>query len=290
MIGRAIRAAIFSRAALLIGAILVMTILTGVGVRSGDYSDYYLILYAFSTEGEFLARNMDMQTTETLLGRNVHIGTLHGKKVILAESGVGMTNAAMTTQRLIDQYHPRGVIFSGIAGAVDTSVNIGDIVVCKRWATHDYGYYGGRGFRPDSIEAYIPARDSIGYMMYFYADDSLYAKARRINVPDSVLQKIGTRIPRLIFGETGVSGNSFIDQVEKRLWLADNFLALTVDMESAAVAQVCMVNGTPFIIFRSASDLAGGSGSESAGEEIRQFFGVAAVNSATVVMNFIEEL
>ena len=63
---------------------------------------------------------------------------------------------------------------------------------------------------------------------------------------------LGPRVPRLIIGEVGVSGNSFIDNVEKRLWLSSSFHALVTDMESASVAQVSPVNGIPFIIFRSA--------------------------------------
>ena len=103
-----------------------------------------------------------------------------------------------------------------------------------------------------------------------------------------ILDSIGDRIPQLIVGGNGVTGNQLIDQVEKRLWLSENFDALVTDMETAAVAQVCTVNGIPFIAFRSASDLAGGSGSSTAETEINRFFEVAAINSAKVVMKFLE--
>ena len=104
---------------------------------------------------------------------------------------------------------------------------------------------------------------------------------------DIPFKMIGDRTPRLIVGGTGVSGNSFIDSKEKRLWLQENFNAMVTDMESAAVAQVCAVNGLPFIIFRSASDLAGGSGSETATDELEQFFKIAADNSSSVVLRFL---
>jgi len=65
---------------------------------------------------------------------------------------------------------------------------------------------------------------------------------------------------------------------------------MTTDMESSSVAQVCIANGIPFIVFRSASDLAGGSGSETAGAELESFFKVAADNSSKVVMEFLKRL
>ena len=61
-------------------------------------------------------------------------------------------------------------------------------------------------------------------------------------------------------------------------------------MESAAVGQVAYVNDIPFIVFRSASDLAGGSGSETADREMEQFFNHAADNSAAVVVEFLKQL
>lgn len=270
-------------------AVILTLFVTGCEQRAEPVKPY-LILYAFDTEGELLTEKMTIEKSEKILGRTVHIGELSGENIVLAESGVGMTNAAMTTQKLIDRYNPKGIIFSGIAGAIDTGVNIGDIVICEKWATHDYGYYGAEGFSPGGIRVVPAGADSSIRMMYYEVDSALYSKA--IGLPDSnvMLDSIGDRVPKLVVGGVGVSGNSFIDQVEKRLWLSEEFGALTTDMESAAVAQVCAVNGIPFIIFRSASDLAGGSGSESAKEEIEQFFEVAAVNSGKIVVKLLESL
>ncbi len=250
----------------------------------------YLVLYAFDTEGELLAEKMEIDRSDTLLGRVVHIGVLSGKDIVLAESGVGMANAAMATQKMIDKYNPEAVIFSGIAGAIDTSVHIGDIVVCEKWATHDYGYIGGEGFQAGGVYVKPFGTDSMKKITYFAVDSALYDNAKELGASGLIFDSVGNRVPDIKIGGHGVSGNQFIDQVEKRLWLSENFGALVVDMETAAVAQVCAVNGVPFIGIRSASDLAGGSGSESAQTEIEQFFKVAAFNSAKVVIEYLRNL
>ena len=250
----------------------------------------YLILYAFYAEGELLAEKMTVDTTQMVLGRTVYIGKLSGKDIVLAESGVGMTNAAMTVQKMIDMFSPRGVFFSGIAGAVDTSINIGDIVICDRWLTHDYGYHGAAGFLSNAIKYRTLSSDSAYKSKSFPVDSAFLETAKKLREYEFPFEKIAERAPKLVISGAGVSGNSFIDNYEKRIWLSENFQALVVDMETAAVAQVCKVNEVPFIGFRSASDLAGGSGSSTASVEINQFFKVAAVNSSRVLIKFIEEI
>lgn len=250
----------------------------------------YLVLYAFEAEGKLLTEKMTIEKTEKILGRTVQIGQLADEKVVLAESGIGMTNAAMTTQKLIDTFHPKAIIFSGIAGAVDTSIRIGDITVCRVWSEHDYGYIGKDSFLVESIKAFDPACDSIAEISYYTVDSALYTVAGKLSTTDMEFARIGDRMPKLVVGGAGASGNMFIDNIDKRLWLSSRFHALVVDMESAAVAQVGTVNGVPFIIFRSASDLAGGSGSSTATNEIDQFFRVAADNAAKVVLSYLEIL
>ncbi len=270
--------------------ILIIFLLSSSTFTTDTSVQPYLLLFAFDTEGELLAEKMDISVTDTILGRVVHSGKLSGIDIVLAESGVGMTNASMTTQKLIDMYNPKGLIFSGIAGAIDSSVHIGDIVICDCWITHDYTYHGAEGMQPRDIKVYSPLDKIIIEATKFWTDSILLEYAKNINTDDIEFNKIGERVPSITVGGNCVSGNSFIDNVEKRLWLSENFDALTVDMESAAVAQVAFANGVPFAIFRSASDLAGGSGSATARSEIDQFFGVAAVNSAQVVMKFLENI
>jgi adenosylhomocysteine nucleosidase len=253
-------------------------------------SSPYLVLYAFDEEGQLLAMNMSVQETDSILGRPIHIGELSGKDIVLAESGVGMTNMAMTLQRLIDIYHPRGVVFSGIAGAIDNSVHIGDIVVCKTWRAHDHGFYQAEGFRPTNIITFDGSAGHIVGTSTFVVDSAYLALAARLDKQQFSFARIGDREPDLFVGGIGVSGSSFINNYEKRIWLQEEFGALITDMESAALAQVCVANDIPFIVFRSSSDLAGGSVSESAEAEMDQFFSIAADNSSKVVMRFLAEL
>jgi len=250
----------------------------------------YLILYALDAEGQVLMEKMSILDNQKILGRTVNIGNLSGVDIVLAESGAGMTNAAMTTQKLIDEYHPKGVIFIGIAGAIDNVVHIGDIVVCESWVTHDYGDHGADGLRPYGIKVYSPQSDSMIRTSRFSVDSSMYKAVQEMTEDVIPFQNIGERTPKLLIGGVGVSGNAFIDNFEKRIWLYKTFKALIVDKESAAVAQVCSVNHIPFIIFRSASDLAGGSGSDSARDEMQEFFEVAAKNSSMLIIKFLEHL
>ncbi len=250
-------------------------------------SHAYLLLYAFDAEGNLLSQSMQVSSTDTILGRPVMSGMLEGKDIVLAEVGEGLINAAMTMQKLIDTYHPKAVIFSGIAGAIDTLVHIGDIVVCRRWITHDYGYLGPDSLVPQFTEVYSPNTGRVNAVRFFDVDSLLYEKARSIKRSELELDSIDDRKPNLLVGGTGVSGNTFIDNKQKRLWLNNTYGALVVDMESSAIAQTCFVNDVPFIIFRSASDLAGGSDNENAREQIKQFFQVAADNSSQVVLKYL---
>jgi adenosylhomocysteine nucleosidase len=271
--------------------LILVFLLIGTGVplsaQAGAAPRPYLILFAFDEEGKLLASQMKIDARDTVLGREVLWGELAGQRVLLAECGVGMTNAAMMTQRLIDFAGPKMVLLSGIAGAVDTAVHVGDIVIPDTWRQHDYGYIGAEGFQVSGIKIYDP-RDRQFKRAEAFTAYSLSALRRETDSLD--LKPVGARRPRVIIGGVGVSGNSFIDNKEKRIWLASRFSALVVDMESAAVAQVSVVNDLPFLIFRSASDLAGGSGSATASTEMEQFMGSAAQNSALVLRAFLGRL
>jgi adenosylhomocysteine nucleosidase len=245
------------------------------------------LMYAFDQEGALLRSKLALQDSLYIKGRVFWFGKLGNRNVTIVNSGVGMTNAAMTAQLLIDRFDPQEIIFTGICGGIDSINHIGDIVIPAQWATHDYGYYGKDGYVPDSIYVILPGEDKIKPMLFFAVDSTLLERAKS-SVPELNLKPVKERVPHVKIGGKGVSGNSFIDQKEKREYLKNEFDAGIVDMESAAVVQVANINGIPVLVVRSCSDLAGGSGSETATEELKEFFKVAANNSAGFVLELLK--
>ncbi|HEX7400889.1 MAG TPA: 5'-methylthioadenosine/S-adenosylhomocysteine nucleosidase [candidate division Zixibacteria bacterium] len=247
------------------------------------------LMYAFDQEGALLRSKLTLQDSLYIKGRIFWFGKLENRNVIIVNSGVGMTNAAMTAQLLIDRFDPQEIIFTGICGGIDSINHIGDIVIPEQWATHDYGYYGKDGYIPDSIYVVLPGEDKMKPVLFFNVDGTLMEQAKS-SIPDLNLKPVKDRVPLVRIGGKGVSGNSFIDQKEKREYLKSEFDARIVDMESAAVVQVANINGIPVLVVRSCSDLAGGSGSETATEELKEFFKVAADNSAGFVLELLKKL
>jgi adenosylhomocysteine nucleosidase len=249
------------------------------------------ILFAFGQEGKLLRYKMELTDSSSLSGRVFWEGRLQGRDVVVVESGVGMTNAAMITQLLIDKYSPEKIIFTGICGGIDSANHIGDVVIPEEWVTHDYGIYNRDGFSPESIRVTLPGESEKRNVMFFPVDRTLLETAQMsAQKARENFKSIGKRVPQVRIGGIGASGNSFIDQNEKRTWLKERLNAQIVDMESAAVVQVANINGVPILVIRSCSDLAGGSGSSTAQEELSQFFEVAADNSAMLVLELLSSM
>jgi adenosylhomocysteine nucleosidase len=237
-------------------------------------------------------------------------GLLEGKPVVLFLSGMSMVNAAMTTQRALDRFNIRRIVFSGIAGGVDPDLDVGDVVVADRWSSYLENVMARRtaagGYAPPADEPLSLPPFGMMYpkpvevarqpgvferKIWFMADPQLIAVARnaaagltlkRCNADLCLL-----RTPRVVVGGAGVSGQSFVDNAEFRTYVHKTFDAEVLDMESAAVAQTAYVNDTPFIVFRSLSDLAGG---DPGANQARVFFKLASDNSAAVVRAFLRAL
>jgi len=252
-----------------------------------DYEGRIAIMYAFPAEGEVLRSQMVLEDSLFSVGRIFWIGKIEGRKVVVVNSDMGMTNAAMTTQLLIDRFKPEKIIFTGICGGVDSENRIGDIVIPELWVTHDYGIYNQEGFTPSRMVVFLPEKDRPDTLMFFPVDGGLLKIAKTIKPQ---LKPILGRPPEIHVGGKGATGNSFIDQAEKRRWLKEEFDAEIVDMESSAVVQVANLNGVPVLVVRSCSDLAGGAGSSTAQDELQEFFKIAASNSASFVVELLKQL
>ena len=267
------------------------------------------IISAFDPEWQALKAQVHDARTETIAGADFITGTLAGKPVVLTLSGVSMVNAAMNTQRLIDHYHVRAIVFSGIAGGVDPSLHIGDVVVPEQWAQSLESVMARRtatGYTPppwlwgvSKLPGYgmiVPRGVEIGNAATpaalhetFAADPHLIALARRIapTVHLKACTAAGVcldHVPQIVVGGEGVSAPAFVDNAEYRAYLAATFHARATDMESAAVVQVAYANAVPVIVFRSLSDLAGG---DAGANQMATFSALASDNSAAVVEAFV---
>ncbi len=269
------------------------------------------VISAFLPElTELAAATTDKKTYEAV-GVVFVTGTLEGKPVVLFLSGVSMVNAAMTTQVLLDRFNVKRIVFSGIAGGVDPALDIGDVVVADKWGqyleTHFARETAGKFAPPERHNAGVPA-GNFGMMFtqavpiangmappeerfWFPVDPAMYSVAR--SMPAMTLKRcIATQClvkePRVVIGGNGVSGPTFVDNAAFREYAFKTFDARVLDMETAAVAHVAYANNkTPFIAFRSLSDLAGGGEGEN---QARTFFQLASDNSAAVVRAFLRAL
>ncbi|MDK9865466.1 MULTISPECIES: 5'-methylthioadenosine/S-adenosylhomocysteine nucleosidase [Staphylococcus] len=194
-------------------------------------------------------------------------GRLHDKEVVLSQSGIGKVNVAISTTLLIEKFRPDVIINTGSAGALDKSLNVGDVVVSDMVTYHDadaraFGYQLGQ----------IPQMPA-----QFVADEHLIQKATDAINEQQLVAKTG-----LI-----VSGDSFIGTTEQRRTIKTNFpQAMAAEMEATAIAQTCYQFNLPFIITRAISDLADGD----AGITFDAFLEKAAISSSEIVERLIKTI
>ena len=238
-------------------------------------------------------------------------GRLRGNDVVVFLSGVSTVNAAMNTQVALDHFNITHIVFSGIAGGVNPVLSIGDVVIPARWGQYLEMTFVRETVTDDGI-VYSPPNDAIraSFEFMFPRDVTVYSDAspqgedkywfdvdaemldvaQSVDFADTLLQcgtddACLTDAPQIVFGGNGVSGPAFVDNARFREYVFNTYKANVLDMESASAAMVAYANGVPFIAFRSLSDLAGGGPGEN---EIGSFFMIAADNSASVMLEFLE--
>jgi len=190
---------------------------------------------------------------------NVYQGRLDGVLVLLAECGVGKVNAAALTQLLIDR-GVRSVVFTGVAGALDTRLEVGDVVISSDAVQYDVDVTA-LDYRPGEVP---------GSGLAFAADDRLVELARAAS---EELDAVSTFVGRIASGDHFVASSELAGDIRER------FDALCAEMEGAACAQVCSGWAVPFVIVRSISD----SANHSAQVDFRAFTAAAAERAEEIV-------
>ena len=246
-----------------------------VGIIGAEKQEVTLLFSALSKSGDRVrvARRGSLE---------FHEGTLSGCPAVVVCCGVGKVNAALCAQMLISEFGVECVVNTGSAGGTAEGLRVLDMVVCTDAVQHDFDTTPF-GYKPGQI----PGTET----PFFQADARLRAIALeaygRVSARDAGA-KAAAGIPerhRMVEGRVA-SGDAFITDEIRRARIVSLFSPACVEMEGAAIAQVCAVNGIPFAVLRSVSDLAG----SEAGMSYEEFSRIASEISAHVVMEMAQAI
>lgn len=204
------------------------------------------LVSALDDEQQGFLAQLHNPTQVTRAGRRFWLGQLWGQPVVLALSNIGKVAAATTATALIEHFGASQVVFSGVAGGVAPGVDVGDVVVADAFVQHDM----------DASPLF--AR----YQVPLYPSATFRCDAKwTASLHQAALAAIKGQSRGRVHTGLVASGDQFLNSAAavSRL-LADTqavgLCPLAVEMEGAAVAQVCHDYGVPFAAFRTISDRA----------------------------------
>lgn len=245
------------------------------------------LIAAMHEEIASLLRHMDTHGQVQRIGmRDYYTGRLCGQDVVIVLARLGKVAAAATTVTLIRDFGVGSIAFTGLAGGLAEGVEVGDIVVADRLIQHDLDV------RPFWPRHEVPL---LGQAEFITSSDlrQRLENAVRIFLDEDFERSIDAtararfriKKPTLHVGMIA-SGDQFIggaDTVSSLRGLLPT--ALCVEMEGAAVAQVCHEYGIPCVIMRTISDRADDTAHVDFSAFLRE---VASHYSAGVVERFLE--
>lgn len=195
------------------------------------------IIAAIDEEIDFFIKNTEI--IETSNDNNVIFYYLkkENRHIILAKSGAGKVNASMTVTKMIDKYKPEIIINTGIAGGLET-VEVGNFVIGNKMVYYDVNMSSHRSNHQHGKVRGLP--------LEFTSDSKLVANFYNFCNENKITSLVGI----IATGDYFVSNSTYLDNISREI---SNILA--VDMESAAIAQVCYLHNVPFLSVRAISDI-----------------------------------
>jgi len=244
------------------------------------------IICAIAQEIEHLEAVTRVDKQEEIAGRTYRKGSLDSTDIVLVGAGIGKVNTAMTATILIRQFGCRLLVFSGVAGGIDPSLNIGDVVIAERAIHHDSGVIQNervQTYQAGHVPFFNPT-DRLGYD----SNADLMARVRsvtdRISLAGLSSNAGGTgNASKLVFG-TILAGDQFLNCEATRQRLVSELGGQAIEMEGAALAQVCEAFSVDWLNIRALSDLAG----QEAHFDFGSFVSEVASRSAEIVRSIIK--
>lgn len=197
------------------------------------------------------------------------VGKIYNNKVILVEAGVGKVNAARVTQILIDKFEVKKIINIGSAASCNDKLEIGDIVIGSKLVQHDF-----------DITAFNHPKGYISNIGQFIESD-----IELIKKLEKTIIYLNNKDFNITIG-TIATGDIFCTDINMKNKIRTKFNAEAIEMEGAAIAQVCKLDNIPFVIIRSISDKPNGKNEITFDEFLKK----ASKRCAYIIEKFFETL
>jgi len=199
-------------------------------------------------------------------GNKYYEASYAGHKLVIAYSKIGKVFSTLTATTMLQKFGAEILLFSGVAGAINPELRIGDLIAATKLAQHDLditAFGHPHGFVPEG-------------KIFIEADQALVSKAM------DVAKEMGLKLME----GTIATGDQFIADPVKNKWIGDTFNADALEMEGASVACVCDAMNVPFFILRAISDAADMDASFSFDE----FLESSAIESANFIIKMVEHI
>lgn len=222
------------------------------------------VVVAMDKELNLILNLMDKYEVETTDNTTLYKGKIGANDIVASKCGIGKVNSALNTYKLIKAEQPDLLINSGVAGGGGNGLKVGDVLVADKVAYHDVWCGPGASYG---------AAD--GLDVYMLPSPKVIELARSLAIED------------MHFGLI-CSGDKFISKPEEISTVKASFPdVLAVDMESASIAQTCILNNVDYAIVRVISDTPGESENIS---QYKNFWSLAPEKTFKVVEKIIENI
>ncbi|MBA1438130.1 MAG: 5'-methylthioadenosine/adenosylhomocysteine nucleosidase [Epsilonproteobacteria bacterium] len=224
------------------------------------------IMGAMSEEVAPILEALGNYNTVEYAGNKYYEATYKGVDVVVAYSKIGKVFSTLTATTMIEHFGCDRLLFSGVAGAINPELKVGDLIIATKLAQHDL-----------DITAF-------GHPHGYVPEGAVFVDADRSLIETG--KKVATSLGKSVKEGVIATGDQFVADEERKNWIAATFNADALEMEGASVAVVCNALGVPFFILRAISDAADMDASFS----FDAFLETSAIESAQFVMQMVDEI
>ncbi len=224
------------------------------------------ILGAMREEIEPILERVENYKKISYAKNDFYIAKYRDLDLVIAYSKIGKVFASLTATLMIEKFGCQKLLFSGVAGAIHKEFKIGDLIIATALCQHDLditAFGHPHGYVPEGQVCVDTDRELLNVAREV-------AKEKNINLKEGII----------------ATGDQFIHNEEKKIWIENQFKAHALEMEGASVAVVCDAIGIPFFILRSISD----SADMDAGFDFDKFLEKSSKISADFLMAMLDKI